>query len=80
MINMQLGYHQLNIKEGDILKIDFHTQYKHYKFRVMPFGLTNAHVPFMDLMNHAFQPYLDKFVVLFIDDFLVYSPIDKVCA
>ncbi|XP_040950412.1 uncharacterized protein [Gossypium hirsutum] len=67
------GYYQLRIKEQDVPKIAFKTRYGHYKFLVMPFGLINALVVFMDLMNRIFRPYLDKLVVVFIDDILIYS-------
>ena len=74
---MRLEYHQTRVKEEDIPKITFWTRYGHYEFTMMSFGLTNALVVFMDHMNRIFRLYLDKFVVAFIDDILIYSRTEK---
>ena len=72
-IDLCTGYHQLRVRETDIPKIAFRTRYGHFEFTVMPFRLTNAPAAFMDLMHRVFNPYLDRFMVVFVDDILISS-------
>ena len=72
-IDQRSRYHQVHIKEKDIYKTYFWTKYQHYEFVVVPFGFTNDPTTFIFLMNRVLRPYLDKFVIIFINDILIYS-------
>jgi len=72
-IDLRSGYNQILVKADDVQKTSFRSRYGHYKYVVMPFGVTNAPTVFMDYMNQIFRPFLNKFVVVFIDDILIYS-------
>ena len=72
-IDLRTSYHKLRVRDIGIPKTAFRTRYGHFEFTMMPFGLTNTPTAFMDLMHRIFQPYLDQFVVVFVDDILIYS-------
>jgi len=72
-IDLRLSYHQIKVKDNDMQKTTFRTRYRHYEYTVMPFGVTNAPGVFMEYMNCIFHTYLDRFVVVFINDILIYS-------
>ena len=72
-IDLRTRYHQLRVREVDIPKTTFRTWHGHFEFIVMPFGLTNVPAAFMDLMHSVFQPYLDQFIIIFVNDILIYS-------
>ena len=76
-IYLHTGYHQLRVMEANIPKTAFRTRYGHFQFTVIPFGLTNAPAAFMDLMHRVFQPYLDQFFVVFVDEILIYSQSER---
>ncbi len=76
-IDLQSGYHQLRVKAENVPKTAFRTRYEHYEFTVMPFGLTNTPATFMEMMNRVFKPFLDRFVVVFINNILIYLRSDE---
>ena len=76
-IDLRTDYHQLRFREADILKTTLKMWYGHFEFTVMPFGFTNAPMTFIDLMHRVFQAYLDQFVVVFVDDIMIYSKLEE---
>ena len=76
-IDLHTGYHQPRVREVDIPQIAFRTRYGHFEFMVMPFELTNVPTEFIDIMHRVFQPYLDQFVVVFVDEILIYSQYEE---
>ena len=76
-IGLRTKYHQLRVREIDIRNTAFRTRYGHLEFTVMPFELTNAPVAFMDLLHRVFQPFLDRFIMLYVDDILIYSKFEE---
>ena len=76
-IDLRIGYNQLRVRETDTPKTSFRTRYGHFEFILMPFRLTNAPATVMDLMHRVFHPYLDRFVVVFMDDILIYSETEE---
>ena len=76
-IDLHTSYNQLRVREANIPKTAFRTRYGHFEFRMMPFGLINAPAAFIDSMHRVFQPYLDQFVLVFLDDILIYSQLER---
>ena len=76
-IDLRTGYHQLRVREIEIPKTTFRTRYRNFEFTVMPFGLTNVPVSFTDFIHMVFKPYFDQFVMVFVDDILIYSQSER---